>query len=409
LARLVVPLLTAAGFRMRDNMSTALAPANVSAFYDVSDVLCNNFKSPPSATRAHLKLDKRAVGTPIHGIRRHSTSSTAIANTVNVNTNANDAGKLRDRAMSESDRNQQQRTQTSRYKTELCRPFEENGTCKYGDKCQFAHGMHELRNLSRHPKYKSELCRTFHTVGFCPYGPRCHFIHNPEERKLGVAYMEQQQAKPPREHQVERPKLLHFPSAPLGSTCSGDLTPPSDSPTSMTPPPSLFGDEVPPNLSISASVLNSVVRVFNCTQRQRNQQELPNVMSPIMSPTISGINSPFGSGPMSPFTSMQLNTELEQQSQPAFQPSLPRQDTGSVFFSDNLNDYSRNAFRPPSPPDSLSDPESLGESMGPASPIPITPNVSLNPIPKAQPGSPSVNQRVGRLPIFRGMSHEERF
>ena len=48
---------------------------------------------------------------------------------------------------------------SSRYKTELCRPFEENGTCKYGDKCQFAHGTSELRNLLRHPKYKTELCR----------------------------------------------------------------------------------------------------------------------------------------------------------------------------------------------------------------------------------------------------------
>lgn len=72
---------------------------------------------------------------------------------------------------------------TSRYKTEMCRPFQENGTCKYGDKCQFAHGMPELRNISRHPKYKTDLCRTYHSVGFCPYGPRCHFIHNLEELK----------------------------------------------------------------------------------------------------------------------------------------------------------------------------------------------------------------------------------
>lgn len=73
---------------------------------------------------------------------------------------------------------------TSRYKTELCRPFEESGACKYGDKCQFAHGYSELRNLARHPKYKTELCRTFHTIGFCPYGPRCHFIHNFEEARI---------------------------------------------------------------------------------------------------------------------------------------------------------------------------------------------------------------------------------
>merc|ERR1711936_675510 len=67
---------------------------------------------------------------------------------------------------------------TSRYKTELCRPFSEHGTCKYGEKCQFAHGQAELRSVSRHPKYKTDLCRTYHSVGFCPYGPRCHFIHN---------------------------------------------------------------------------------------------------------------------------------------------------------------------------------------------------------------------------------------
>jgi len=70
------------------------------------------------------------------------------------------------------------RTDFGRYKTELCRPFEETGSCKYGSKCQFAHGVGELRQLNRHPKYKTELCRTFHTTGFCPYGPRCHFVHH---------------------------------------------------------------------------------------------------------------------------------------------------------------------------------------------------------------------------------------
>lgn len=70
---------------------------------------------------------------------------------------------------------------TSRYKTEMCRPFQENGSCKYGEKCQFAHGLSELRTVTRHPKYKSDLCRTYHASGFCPYGPRCHFVHNLEE------------------------------------------------------------------------------------------------------------------------------------------------------------------------------------------------------------------------------------
>lgn len=69
----------------------------------------------------------------------------------------------------------------NRYKTELCRPFQEYGYCKYGDKCQFAHGLHDLRSLPRHPKYKTELCRTFYSNGYCPYGTRCHFIHSKNE------------------------------------------------------------------------------------------------------------------------------------------------------------------------------------------------------------------------------------
>lgn len=66
----------------------------------------------------------------------------------------------------------------ARYKTELCRSFSENGVCRYGDKCQFAHGIMDLRQTSRHPRYKTELCKAYHMSGFCPYGARCNFIHN---------------------------------------------------------------------------------------------------------------------------------------------------------------------------------------------------------------------------------------
>jgi butyrate response factor 1 len=67
------------------------------------------------------------------------------------------------------------------YKTELCRSFEENGTCRYGAKCQFAHGKHEIRQIIRHPKYKTEICKTFQNEGICPYGLRCRFIHHSSE------------------------------------------------------------------------------------------------------------------------------------------------------------------------------------------------------------------------------------
>lgn len=73
-----------------------------------------------------------------------------------------------------------------RYKTELCRSYEENGTCRYGNKCLFAHGRGQLRLLERHPKYKTEFCRTYHSSGFCPYGQRCHFIHSCQNSPLAV-------------------------------------------------------------------------------------------------------------------------------------------------------------------------------------------------------------------------------
>lgn len=108
---------------------------------------------------------------------------------------------------------------TSRYKTELCRPYEEFGVCKYGDKCQFAHGVAELRSLARHPKYKTELCRTYHTVGFCPYGPRCHFVHNQDEviqhnRAVSAAIIASRTAPRPRPAALSPALSLDSPSPP---------------------------------------------------------------------------------------------------------------------------------------------------------------------------------------------------
>lgn len=63
------------------------------------------------------------------------------------------------------------------YKTELCKHFTENGACRYGSKCQFAHGEEELRGVLRHPKYKTTRCKAFLSTGKCMYGSRCRFIH----------------------------------------------------------------------------------------------------------------------------------------------------------------------------------------------------------------------------------------
>ncbi|XP_058095763.1 uncharacterized protein LOC131241109 isoform X1 [Magnolia sinica] len=92
----------------------------------------------------------------------------------------------------------------SLYKTEICRSWEDSGTCRYGTKCQhacpccsegwirnfeqksvfsalhlqFAHGKEELRP-ARHPKNKSEgqICKSFATTGACMFGTKCRYAH----------------------------------------------------------------------------------------------------------------------------------------------------------------------------------------------------------------------------------------
>lgn len=65
-----------------------------------------------------------------------------------------------------------------RYKTEMCRNFKERSKCIYGDKCQFAHGRRELRDVVRNTKYKTKTCQKYWKVGYCAYGPRCNFLHD---------------------------------------------------------------------------------------------------------------------------------------------------------------------------------------------------------------------------------------
>lgn len=52
------------------------------------------------------------------------------------------------------------------YKTELCRSWEEKGSCRYGVKCQFAHGEDELRKVQRHPKVRSQRPFNVHWLMF---------------------------------------------------------------------------------------------------------------------------------------------------------------------------------------------------------------------------------------------------
>lgn len=110
---------------------------------------------------------------------------------------------------------------------------------RYGDKCQYAHGQDDLRDVERHPKYKTQVCRTFYQTGTCPYGTRCTFRHDENGLLLPASSALIQQQRPQLQQQ---PKLFHHhrnnrtctymtPAAWMTMTTHADAAqvPPSDS------------------------------------------------------------------------------------------------------------------------------------------------------------------------------------
>lgn len=67
-------------------------------------------------------------------------------------------------------------------KSSLCKNFSEKGACPYGHKCQFAHGIEELKCNVDENSYKTKPCNSFWKKGHCPYGFRCNFSHSQCEK-----------------------------------------------------------------------------------------------------------------------------------------------------------------------------------------------------------------------------------
>ncbi|KAI4873350.1 hypothetical protein NFI96_022034 [Prochilodus magdalenae] len=400
----------------------AMSAAILSAFYDVDMLYKQEKNLNMNALHFSSMLDKKAVGAPVSSsssatscsfvpgfFRRNSAGSADLPNNGNKYSgcsykdnscsnsssssaattamlNKENSSRYRERAFSEGGERAQAQPQqaqqkaasqinSSRYKTELCRPFEENGACKYGEKCQFAHGYHELRSLSRHPKYKTEPCRTFHTIGFCPYGPRCHFIHNADERRPAPASNASEpkcsssnsggggygaREAPPVAFR-DRPKLHHSLSFSGFSTPHGLDSPLMDSsPTSRTPPP--------PSSGLYEDALAQGAFSFAAGQ------EIKALLAPLAVHAAAGYASYYGSfqtpmsgGPPSPPFNL---SHLQ---------ALQRPSESPVFDS------------PPSPPDSISDRDSFVSGS-------LSSSGSLS-------GSESPSLDAGRrLPIFSRLS-----
>ena len=65
----------------------------------------------------------------------------------------------------------------SKIKSELCKKFMENGHCKFGNNCDFAHGLDELKEKKHvNSLFKTQVCKNF-LQNNCRFGDRCHFVH----------------------------------------------------------------------------------------------------------------------------------------------------------------------------------------------------------------------------------------
>ncbi|KAJ3610044.1 hypothetical protein NHX12_022138 [Muraenolepis orangiensis] len=429
----------------------------LSTFYDL-DMLYKQQEKGMNMNAIHINslLDKKAVGAPVSTtnsssnsfsppgfFRRNSMSnmesmingnkypvssynglkeSLASNNCAAATALMNKENKFRDRSFSEEslgaaeDRGQQQQQlqktgsqiNSTRYKTELCRPFEENGACKYGEKCQFAHGYHELRSLSRHPKYKTEPCRTFHTIGFCPYGPRCHFIHNADERRPAPANAnvqpggESNHKSSARElcglygqrdgvphqssyNQRDRPKLHHSLSFSGFSTHHGLDSPLLDGPTSRTPPPTSSASSCSPSFYedvLSPNSMSCVNSAFSFPG-----QDLKALLAPL---------AVHNHNPNNAFANHHSNGAFYGNIQSNMCPPSPTFNMSHLQSLQSLQSLRRlnesPVFEPPSsPPDSLSDRESYASGS-------LSSSGSLS-------GSESPSLDAGRrLPIFSRLS-----
>merc|ERR1719433_736877 len=84
----------------------------------------------------------------------------------------------------------------SRYKTELCTNWMLTRNCTYGNKCNFAHGIHDLKARKRLENYKSQPCCDPARAGCkrCLYGSRCNYAHPGEaiRRSMNRGYFDQE-------------------------------------------------------------------------------------------------------------------------------------------------------------------------------------------------------------------------
>ena len=83
-----------------------------------------------------------------------------------------------------------------KYKTSLCRHWEQTKTCSLGSMCTFAHGHAELRKINDpmpedfpgrnnvgalFSNYKTQICRNYQQTGECKFESYCCYAHGSDQ------------------------------------------------------------------------------------------------------------------------------------------------------------------------------------------------------------------------------------
>ncbi|CAF0799488.1 unnamed protein product [Adineta steineri] len=148
----------------------------------------NSIENQSSGDSSHLYMNYHLTNTTKEGMPIfYLEPGTSLANTIDEhksNEIIQPVSSILSHTESNNDSERQSLNESDnlKYKTELCRNFSTYGLCSYSSRCQFAHGLEELRCRTRHPKYKTEFCRNF-LSGYCKYGSRCQFLHNLDDSK----------------------------------------------------------------------------------------------------------------------------------------------------------------------------------------------------------------------------------
>lgn len=240
-----------------------------------------------------------------------------------------------------------------RYKTELCNKFRELGRCPYGDRCRFAHGVHELRRSERaaDPRYKTQRCKHFWETGKCPYAKRCRFIHRETKEQLRqlreVGYVcTPVDAPTPGVSPSLSPAAMRSPTSvdTVASIASGDSIPPY-----QLPGPALAvngGASQPAVLMRSPSMDEMVSQIMKAPWRDASGDidacnAAPGAVATTVAPTLLSKAPAFGAAPMGSTSQRQ---HLLATAAPAYAPFGPRTGFRLPIFEALCNPQSRARF-----------------------------------------------------------------